>query len=141
MTTNKKKILKWSLLSLLIVITTSGFIGYKMYTKPHRDIENTEAIKVDATKLATEYENNELRANLDYLDKVIDVTGEINEITKNQKGETVFTIKGTDMSGLICTLEEVSPAEIKPGTSVTVKGICTGYLTDVVLVRCKVQSK
>ncbi len=141
MATNKKKILKWSLLSLLIIITTSGFIGYKMYTKPHRNVEAAKALKVDAAKLTTDYENNELRANQEYLDKVIDVTGEINEATKNQKGETVFTLKGTDMGGVICTLEGDAPAEIKSGTAVTIKGICTGYLTDVVLVRCKVQSK
>ncbi len=141
MTANKKKILKWTLLSLLVLMIAGGLVSYKMWTKPHRNVEAAKAITVAATELTTAYENNEPDANSKYLDKVLEVTGEINEISKNQKGETVITFKGTDMGGVISTLEGVVPAEIKTGASATVKGICTGYLTDVVLVRCVVESK
>jgi hypothetical protein len=141
MTTNKKKILKWSLIAFFLIVTTSGFIGYKMYTKPHRNVEVAKALDVTSLKLATAYETNEPEANTQYLDKVLEITGEVNEISKNQKGELVVTLKGSDMSGIICTLDGPAPKEIKPGSSEIIKGICTGYLTDVVLVRCKVQSK
>jgi tRNA_anti-like len=137
----KKKILKWILLSIIVVGTTGGIVAYKMWTKPHRNVEETKAITVAATKLTTEYEANEPEANSEYLDKVLEVTGEINEISKNQKGETVITLKGTDMGGIICTLEGATPAETKPGATVVVRGICTGYLTDVVLVRCIIETK
>ena len=141
MTTNKKKILKWALLSLLVIIASGGIIGYKMYNKPHRNVVESKGLTVTALKLATDYEGNEAQANSQYLDKVLEVTGEINEVSKNQKGETVITLKGSDMAGVIGTLEAVSVVETKPGTSVTLKGICTGYLTDVVLVRSIVQAK
>jgi hypothetical protein len=141
MTANKKRILKWSLLFVLIIIVTGGFIGYKMYNKPHRNVEAAKGIAIAATQLITAYENNEADANSKYLDKVLEVTGEITEVSKNQKAETVITLKGTDMGGIICTLEGTAVTEAKPGTSVTIKGICTGYLTDVVLVRSVVQAK
>jgi tRNA_anti-like len=141
MTVLKKKILKWVLLSIVVIGTTGGIVAYKMWTKPHRNVEEIKAITVVATKLATDYENNEPEANSDYLDKVLEVTGVINEISKNQKGETVITLKGTGMGGIICTLEGATPAETKPGATVVLRGICTGYLTDVVLVRCVVENK
>jgi hypothetical protein len=141
MTTKKKVAIKWILVTLLAIITTGAVVGYKMYNKPHRSVEEAKAITVAAIQLATQYENNEPEANSDYLDKVLEVSGEINEITKNQKGEPVITLKGTDMSGVTGTIENAKPDEIKPGATVILKGICTGYLTDVVLVRCVLKNK
>jgi hypothetical protein len=141
MTTNKKRIFKWILLSALVIIFTGGFIGYKMYNKPHRNVQKAKALTITAIKLTTDYENNEPEANSLYLDKVLEVSGEISDITKNQKGEQVITLKGSDLSGVICTLDAVVQTAIKPATSVVIKGICSGYLTDVVLVRCMVLSK
>lgn len=137
----KGRFFKWLILSLLLIAGTGAVIGYKMYNKPHRDVAAATAVKATAAALVTEYEANEQQANGKYLDKVLEVTGEVTGLSKNQKGETVIELKGTDMSGLMCTLESALQAEIKTGESITLKGICTGYLTDVVLVRCTVQSK
>jgi tRNA_anti-like len=141
MTANKKRILKWSLLFVLLIIITGGFVAYKMYNKPHRNVEETKGMSVTAVQLITDYETNEADANSKYLDKVLEVAGEITEVSKNQKAETVITLKGSVMGGIICTLEAPSLTDAKPGASVTIKGICTGYLTDVVLVRAVVQSR
>ncbi len=141
MTTQKKSTIKWILVTLLAIITTGAVVGYKMYNKPHRSVEEAKAITVAAIQLATQYETNEPEANSDYLDKVLEVSGEINEITKNQNGEPVITLKGTDVSGVTGTIENAKPEEIKPGATVVLKGICTGYLTDVVLVRRVLKNK
>jgi tRNA_anti-like len=141
MNANKKKIIRFTLLSILIIVVAGGFVGYKMWTKPHRNVDAATSIPVAAAQLAVAYETNEPFANSQYLDKVLKVRGTISSISKNQKGEPVVTLTGTDMSGVICTLEGAAPTEITTGTSVNIKGICTGYLTDVVLVRCIVQAK
>ncbi len=133
---NRKKIITWVLLSVLVILATGGVVGYKMYTKPHRSVAKAKTIQISATDLVSAYEKNEAGANSLYLDKVLEVRGEVNEVSKNQKGETVITLKGSDMSGLICTLEGTAATEVKPNSSVVIKGICTGFLTDVVLVRC-----
>jgi hypothetical protein len=116
----KNRVVNWIILSLLFIGITGGYIGYRMYTKPHRNVAD---------------------ANFQYLDKILEVKGEVTEITKNQKGETVIALKGTDMSGVRCTIEGAALQDIKNGATLTLKGICTGYLTDVVLVRCMVTSK
>jgi hypothetical protein len=140
MTTNTKKIFKWGLLSAFIIMITGGFVGYKMWNKPHRNVEEAKAITVTAGQLANGYETNEPESNSQYLDKILEVTGEVTEVSKNQKGEQVISLKGTDMAGIICTLEGTASAEIKPASKITLRGICTGFLTDVVLVRCKIKN-
>ena len=140
MKNKRKKIITWVLLSVLLILGTGGVVGYKMYTKPHRNVTNAKSVNITAINLVTSYENNEANANTLYLDKVLEVKGEVNDVSKNQKGETVITLKGTDMSGVICTLEGMVTSPIKPNSSVVIKGICTGFLTDVVLVRCVLQN-
>lgn len=141
MATNKKKGLKITLLLFLIITVTGGFVGYKMWTKPHRNVESAKAVTVTATQIAIAYESNEATANNLYLDKVLEVSGEVASIATNQKGEPVITLKGSDMSGVICTLAGTAPATLNAGAPLLVKGICTGFLTDVVLVRCIVKVK
>ncbi len=137
----KKKKLVWILSALLVIVLTAGFAGYRMYTKPHRDVQHIKAVPVAALKLVADYETNEALANNEYLDKVLEITGEIVEISKNQKGETVISLDGTGMGTVRCTLEGVPAHEVKTKTQATVRGICTGYLMDVIVVRGIVQRK
>jgi putative exporter of polyketide antibiotics len=141
MTKKRKKIITWALLSALLIMVTGGVVGYKMYTKPHRSVKDAKTVRVSAPELVSAYDSNEAEANAQYLDKVLEVKGEIIEISKNQKEEPVITLKGTDMSGIICTFEGTATSEIKLNSSVVIKGICTGFLTDVVLVRCIFESR
>lgn len=141
MTIFKKKIVKWGLLSILLILATAGVVGYKMYTKPHRNVEEAKAVNAQAEKLVAAYESDEALANGQYLDKVLEVSGEVTEISKNQKNESVIVLKGTDMGTVRCTLSgEVSPGT-RTGVQAVIKGICTGYLTDVIMVRCILEQK
>lgn len=140
MTAKKRTVIKWIVLAGISVISTAAIIGYKMYNKPHRNVEKTEGVIIDATALATRYETNEPEANREWLDKVLQVTGEITEVTANQQNEKVLSLKGSDMSSVRCTIESNSKAEFKIGQRLTIKGICTGYLSDVILVRCVILS-
>ena len=137
----KSKVVKWILLAVVVIGGTGAVIGYKMINKPHRNVEAAAAVNVTAATIANEYETNEAEANKKYLDKVLEVNGTITGVTKNQKAETVIALKGTDMSGLLCTIEGTFTKEFKVGDAITLRGICTGYLTDVILVRCAVQAK
>lgn len=141
MTIFKKKKLVWILSSVMAIVLTAGFAGYRMYTKPHRDVQHIKAIPVAALKLVADYETNEALANNEYLDKVLEITGEIIEISKNQKGETVISLDGTGMGTVRCTLEGGHEHEVKTKAQVIVRGICTGYLTDVIVVRGIIQNK
>jgi hypothetical protein len=136
-----KKLFRWGSSLLLVTIITGSVVGYKLYNKPHRDVAKIEAVAVTGTKLITDYETNEMHADSVYLDKVLEVSGTITEITKNQKGESIIVLEGSGTGTVRCTMEGSVQHEMKTGDSVIIKGICTGYLTDVIMVRGLLQGK
>jgi hypothetical protein len=56
-------------------------------------------------------------------------------VKTNQEGKTVAVLKTSDpMFGVQCTMKETTT--LQAGQQVVLKGICTGYLMDVVLIDC-----
>jgi hypothetical protein len=128
-----QKILVW-----LFVIALLGFgimKGYLYYlnNKPHRDVTKETGIAVTAEKIFTDFSTNEAAANQTYLNKAIEVSGEVAEVKKNQDSSTVVVLKTTDpVFGVNCTFKD-DPGAIQPGNMITFKGICTGFISDVVI--------
>ena len=115
-----------------VFIGLTAIVGYKLYNKPHRNVEDEEAMRVDAADLFDEFQRDERTANVRYLDKALEVKGTISEILTNQDGQTVLILKTNDpLFGISCTMTD--PVTVQPGMHVTIKGICTGYLSDVVI--------
>ena len=130
---NWQKILLW-----LLVIGLLGFgimKGYLYYlnNKPHRDVTKEKGVSVAADQLFTDFSTNEAAANQKYLNKAIEVSGEVAEVKKNQDSSTVVLLRTSDpVFGVNCTFKE-DPGNIQPGSQVTFKGICTGFISDVVI--------
>lgn len=117
---------------LLVLVVTCGVI-YLMYNKPHRNPATETSIKISATELFKSFEDNEMEANKLYLDKVLEVTGKITEVSSNQNGMPVLALETENiMFGVRCTMENGEPIA-QVGETVIVKGICTGYLSDVII--------
>ena len=90
------------------------------------------------------FSEKEKASNAKYVSKVIAVSGTIDDITTDEKGDQVILIAGSSdmMNGVLCTLEksEADKAKsLKRGDEVTIKGRCTGMLMDVVLNKCTIQ--
>lgn len=130
----KKKIILAGLIAAVI-----GGIGvwYFVFYKPthfKRDVADEQAISVTAVKIVADFLANEDSANKVYLNKAIAITGEVIEAKKNQDGKPTVTLKSNDsFSNIYCTLKD-DARQIQGGTTITVKGICTGYLSDVVII-------
>ena len=93
-----------------------------------------KGIQITAAALVKAYQENESNANTLYLDKTIEIKGEIVETKSDQAGNTTLTLKSDDaFASIFCTLKKVH-LSLKVGQTVTVKGICTGFLSDVVLI-------
>lgn len=122
-------------LVLVIVLMVISYVWVFYWNKPQQNIKNAKAISIQATELFNEYSTAERTTNDKYIDKIIEVTGEVFSISKNNEGKQVILLKTDDpMFGINCTMEE--EAKVKEGDLVKIKGICTGYLTDVVIIRC-----
>jgi len=128
--------MKAILISLLFVaLLGSAYAWFFVWNKPQQNIKQASAISINATDLFNAYSLNEVEANKTYINKVVAVTGEVSNVGTNNEGKTVVLLKSDDlMFGVNCTLEEAAP--IKNGETITLKGLCTGFLTDVVLIRC-----
>ena len=125
------------ILASVLVIITSAFFFYQYY-KPERNIASERPLLLTAEDLFQKFSSNEQQANQLYLNKVVQVTGNVLDIKHTNQGEDVIVLKSSDpMFGTCCTLasSQTLHAKLNQGDKVTIKGICTGYLTDVVLIR------
>ena len=131
--------IKKIIIGILVLGIIGAFIVYKTYNKPHVNVEEASAdISITADKILNDFSSDENSANLKYLDKIIQVNGVISEINI-EKG--IITIETNDDFGnVICHLSEEASRKIsglQEGQIIVVKGICTGFLMDVILVKCE----
>src|ERR671921_776411 len=91
---------------ILVIFIAGGFIvGYIIWNKPQRNVENEKGIVVTSAQLVKDYQANEAEANNKYLDKAIQVTGTVSDIKYNQDGNSTITLASDDaFTGVFCTL-------------------------------------
>lgn len=134
----KKKIL----FGLLIVTAAVAGTGFYLYNKPAEKTVTADAVfTVDAAALFNEFEQNEAQANKKYLNKVVAVKGKIASISpKDELGVSISLDADNEMAGVSCQVSEADNlGDLREGDVITVKGLCTGVLMDVVLVKCSVE--
>jgi hypothetical protein len=93
-------------------------------------------IPVTAAELYAKYTSDQLLANQTYLNKVLQVSGQVLQVKNTPyAGQVVVLNTGDPMVGIACSLNmaEQTTRPVKPGEKITIKGICSGYLSDVVL--------
>ncbi len=127
--------------SLIVFILFAVLIGaailflYTKWNKAPESVENAEAVKISATDLFREFLENEQQATQTYNGKVLEITGIVSSTATNQEGKTIVQLQTNDpLFGINCTMEK--EAMVKEGETVTLKGVCSGFTTDVILIRC-----
>lgn len=141
------KIKKIIFLSVLVFMLAAVFIAGYMYNNEGPDIENARAVPVSATDLYNTFTNDSAAAKKIYLEKILEVAGQITGMTKNQQSQAVILLKtGAAGASINCTMEVVE-AGIKAGDTITIKGICNGLgqgdadlgiAPDIYLTRCNI---
>jgi len=146
----RKKIIRYVLLSLVVIIAVVAVYIYKEYNRTHKDTGRMKAeYSLSATSLLKEFETNEQASNKKYWDKVIRVEGTVKEIVKDDKGFYSLALGDTaSLSSVRCSMDSVhgdKAAAVKKGSFIAVKGICSGFNademlgSDVILVRSVVE--
>lgn len=130
---------------ILALVLTGAAVGYYLWNKPHLDIESATGIKTDAVGLYKAFTTDSVSAKQHFIEKVLEVTGTVSSISKNQQGQTLLMITtGAEGAYINCTMEGQATA-VKQGNAVVIKGICNGIgqgdadlgiMGDVYLVRC-----
>lgn len=128
-------------LVILVLLLIGGSVGYYFFNKKPAQVEDIKSEAITATSLAKAFEENEAAANKQYLNKVMDVSGTVQEISQNQDGQMVIVLASDEnpLSGVQCTMRK-SIANIKAGDQLTIKGFCNGFVMTVILSDC-IQTK
>lgn len=121
--------LKNILIGVAVLILVGMGVTYLQFNKAHRDIQDEDAsINISAVELFQTYIDDEVNANVQYLDHVIEVTGVVAEVDysspENQMvvlqsnddffGVNVYFIPGSNLTG------------VEVGKEIVIKGHCTG---------------
>lgn len=125
------------ILIVVVVLAVGGFTAYRMWNKPHKTVEDETTIKLSVGQLATEYASNPDSVTLKYLNKALEITGAISEVSTNQDGYTFLVLHDEDASAdVACTMREKG-LNLTSGQEVTVKGFyADGDMFGVKLTDC-----
>lgn len=139
-----KKGLKIFLIVALVGLVVGLSTVYYVFNMPHRDVENeAPAFTIEANILFDEYNTDEDATNLKYGDQVLQVSGDIAELSID--GYQVSITLNDEMEGINCSLDSVAIDQnmelinqLKIGDNITLKGKCDGFdmIMGVVLTRC-----
>jgi hypothetical protein len=133
----------WIVLGLFLVGIVAGtFVYLYTFRKADLSVASKKAeIEIKATELLKNFTEKEDSANAAFLNKVLAVEGLIDKVTEDSTSITVYLKNPEDLAGVMCGFHKstIDKSSLKPGNSIRIKGICTGYLMDVVLNKCAVE--
>jgi len=110
------------------------------YNKPHADVQSSKPVyNLSAEELIGEYQKNEQATTEKYAEKIITIVGKVSQISTSD-GKSVITINSENLdSSIICNMqakESMKVLQLKSEQVVKIKGICSGYLLDVMMLKC-----
>lgn len=122
-------------MKVLLTVAAIGLIAgllmvYWIFNKPHRDVAKEKGIALSAQQVYDAFRTNEASANSQYLDKAIELTGTVADVSTNQEGQKVVNFSTNDPLVMINCTFKTDPGNLKAGDTITFKGICTGYIPD-----------
>lgn len=146
MMAGKKRVL----LAVLLAIIAGAIYIYKEFNRTNVNIAREKsAFTVSATELIKAFTDNDSTASIKYVAKIISVTGLVKNINHDERGYLTVSLGDTlSMSSVRCSVDSMytgSATTVKPGTTIKVKGNCTGFNADellgldVIINRCVIE--
>ncbi|GAA3584136.1 OB-fold protein [Snuella lapsa] len=122
---------KWIILFIIIIVAV---IGYNYVYQDHRDIKaEVPAYVISSATLINEFVDNSIDSEKKYLNKTVEVSGNVSEINSND-----LTIS----DGIFCLFNTpVDKATIQIGSQIKIKGRVIGYddlLEQIKLDQCSI---
>jgi len=129
----KKKVIRIIAVLGIAGLLTGGGIGLYMFNMPKRDVQAAQTdYTLSTSQIVSEYLSDSEAANQKYLSadgdsKILEISGELNKISENYKGQKVVLLKNAqDRAGVSATFSPESNDHlngIQIGQVITVKGV------------------
>jgi tRNA_anti-like len=149
----KRKFIRLVIILIILDIAFGVWQGLSEYKRTNKDISTVKAdVKIVATDLIHQFEISDSTANEKYRGKVVEVTGIVKDVQKDDSGYYTVVLGDTaTMSAVRCamdTIHQLDAASVAPNSSAIVRGNCTGFRkdemglgSDVILNRCVIVKK
>lgn len=110
---------KKTIIIIIVIVLLAGLWLYKGYL--YKDVRNVSeeapAYTITADELVYQYTNNQEKANADYLNKTIEITGIVTQVT-----DSVVAVN----SVIVCCFDAKPKVTVSPNP-IAIKGRCIGY--------------
>ncbi|MFW5820193.1 MAG: OB-fold protein [Bacteroidota bacterium] len=125
----------------IAIILVGVIVAIYFYNLGHKDLSRVNPdYSITAEELYYEFSENEETANEKYTGKVIQVTGILKDKGITSDTSLNLVLKTSDPPGsVICSFHDsgkLKEDSLKEGQEVTVRGVCSGMLMDVILNNC-----
>ncbi len=126
-----------SAVSLAIIIAVLTYLWTFRKAEPSVSSQKAD-FEISAPELLQRFEDDEVSANETFVDKVVIVKGLVDDVSEDSLTLTVYLKEMNAISGVLCSFDKsvLNREDIDKGDEVRIKGICSGYLLDVILNRC-----
>lgn len=126
-----------------VLIVLGGVAGIYFYQKPPRDVSKTEAeIQIQSEALLEAFQKNEEEARASYAGKIILVKGTVQTVQVTQNKQIVVLAEAGSFFGINCSFNADQQNQLESllkGDVISVKGLCKGYIDDVIMTQCTVE--
>lgn len=144
-----KNMIRYSFITVILVITGLVYYGFSEYNRKHKDVSDAVAsFNTTGESIIHEFTTDEKSANTKYLDKIIEVSGIVKSIDKDDEGSvTVVLGSPSNISSIRCNIDSadrIETANLQKNIPVTIKGVCNGFNadellgSDLILNRCSI---
>ena len=130
--------IKKLLIIVLLCAIVGAAIGAYIWNKPRKKVESEKGIPVTAVQLCKSFSDDKTKASALYLDKALEVTGEVSDININQDGGKMVLLKtGDPILAVQCTFRD-NNVTVEKGKTIKVKGYYSDFsdITGVLLTDC-----
>jgi tRNA_anti-like len=128
--TLKKTILTLSIIAFFCIAIGLLSVFVLPKTQMYKDFTAKKGGAISAIDLVTAYQANEQKADSLYNGKVIEITGVVAS-SSIEEGITVVNLKSNDAMAVVSISLQDKKEPLKPNETITIKGQCTGLLSDV----------
>lgn len=129
------------LFTIIIITLITIVLSLKINKSSYKNkIKNKSDFSFTSNELIKKFKNNQENAKNLYSDKIIEVSGKIKEISYlNNKTTIILKSENIDF-GVICELNPLENIKkLEKNKTIRIKGICKGYLKDVILLNCSIE--
>lgn len=133
------RIKKYLLVIAIIALASAFFVLKYAFRKSETSVAGKQTnIEVTVSEILLTFDSNEKLGDSLYLDKIIIVSGKVESVKEDSTGVTIYMKEDDAVSGVLCSFSKdvVNASNIAKGEHLKIKGICTGFLMDVVMNRC-----